>query len=174
MIRNRKQVLSQAKESIKNELWGELDDLLAQRKEVLEEIQKETSSWLEERLSILDAKIDASHSKIQDWNLSKGRKKKKSIQWTDDRTRDEIRFSKPKKEINWDAASEVSGINRSTRKNNSSWMSEGVMVVHKNDLKKENPMMVVDIFNEGRSVRVLSGTEITTFRALSLREAFDE
>lgn len=89
MIRNRKQVLSQAKESIKIELWGELDDLLTQRKEVLEEIQKEASSWLEERLAILDAKIEVSHKKIQDWNLSRGRKKKKSIQWTDDRTRDE-------------------------------------------------------------------------------------
>lgn len=173
MIRNRKQVLSQAKESIKNELWGELDDLLAQRKEVLEEIEKEASSWLEERLSILDAKIDASHSKIQDWNLSKGRKKKKSIQWTDDRTRDEIRFSKPSKQINWEAASEVSDSNRKTRVNNSSWMSEGVMVVHKHDIKKENPMMVVDVFNEGRSVRVLSGDDIVTYRSLSLREAFD-
>ena len=61
MIRNRKQVISQAKESIKNELWGELDDLLSQRKETLEEIEKETSSFLEERLAILDAKIEASH-----------------------------------------------------------------------------------------------------------------
>ena len=38
MIRNRKQVISQAKESIKNELWGELDELLSQRKETLEEM----------------------------------------------------------------------------------------------------------------------------------------
>lgn len=173
MISNRKQVLSQAKESIKNELWQELDDLQAQRKEVLEEIEKETSSWLEERLTILEAKIDVSQKKIQDWNMSKGRKKKKSIQWTDDRIRDEIRFSKPRKEINWSAAAEVSDINRSTRKNNLSWMSEGVMVVHKNDIKKEKPMMVIDVFNEGRSVRVLSGDDIVTYRALSLREAFE-
>ena len=174
MIRNRKQVLSQAKESIKNELWGELDDLLAQRKETLEEIEKETSSWLEERLAILDAKIDASHKKIQDWNLSRARKKKSSIQWTDDKTRDEVRFSKPSRKINWEVAAEVSDSNRSTRKNNSNWLIEGVMVFHKNDVKKENPMMVVDIFNEGRSARVLSGTDVVTYRSLSLREAFYE
>lgn len=174
MIRNRKQVLSQAKESIKIELWGELDDLLTQRKEVLEEIQKEASSWLEERLAILDAKIEVSHKKIQDWNLSRGRKKKKSIQWTDDRTRDEIRFSKPSKEINWEAASEVSNSNRSIKKNNSNWLFEGVVVVHKNDLKKENPMMVVDVTNEGSITHVLSDGCVKTFRTLSLRPAFDD
>lgn len=174
MIRNRKQVLNQAKESIKNELWEELDDLLTQRKEVLEEIEKETSSWLEERLSILDAKIDASHSKIQDWNLSKGRKKKKSIQWTDDRTRDEIRFSRPSKQINWEAASEVSDANRSTRKNNSSWLIEGTMVVHKNDLKKENPMMVVELSNEGKTAHVLFDGDVRRYRSLSLRPVFDD
>jgi len=174
MIRNRKQVLNQAKESIKNELWEELDDLLSQRKEVVKEIEKETSPWLEERLEILNAKIDISQKKIHNWNLSKGRKKKNSIEWTDDRTRDEIKFSKPRRQINWEAASEVSDTNRSIRKNNSSWLTEGVMVFHKNDIKKENPMMVVDIFNEGRNARVLSGTDVVTFRALSLREAFYE
>lgn len=174
MIRNRKQVLSHAKESIKNELWGELDELLSQRKETLEEIEKETSSFLEERLAILDAKIDASHKKIQDWNLSKRRKKKKSIQWTDDRARDEIRFSKPTRQINWEAASEVSDTNRSTRKNNSNWLIEGTMVVHKNDLKKENPMMVVELTNDGKTAHVLFDGDVRSYRSLSLRPIFDD
>ena len=173
MIRNRKQVLNQAKESIKNELWGELDDLLSQRKEALEEIEKEASSFLEERLAILDAKIEVSHKKIQDWNLSRGRKKKKSIQWTDDRTRDEIRFSKPSKEINWEAASEVSETNRSIKKNNSNWLSEGTMVVHRSDTMKKEPMMVVDISDSG-IVRALKGGDLVKFRSLSLRPAFED
>lgn len=174
MIRNRKQVLSQAKEAIKNELWGELDDLLAQKKETLEEIEKEASSWLDERLTILDAKIEEAHKKIQEWNLSKGRKKKKSIQWTDERTRNEIRFSKPSRKINWEAASEISSANRSTRKNNSNWLSEGTMVVDKHDTHKDFPMMVVDIFDGGKSARILSPEGLVTRRALSLRPAFDD
>ena len=174
MIHNRKQVLSQAKESIKNELWGELDELLAQKKEVVGEIEKETSPWLEEKLSILNAKIDDSQRRIQDWNLSKGRKKKKSIQWTDERTRDEIRFSKPSRQINWEAASEVSDANRSTRNNNSNWLVEGTMVVHKSDLKKENPMMLVELSSEGRVAHVLLDGDIRNYRSLSLRPAFDD
>ena len=173
MIRNRKQVISQAKESIKNELWGELDDLLSQRKETLEEIEKETSSFLEERLAILDAKIEASHKKIQEWNMSKGRKKKKSIQWTDDRTRDEVRFSKPSKKINWEAAAEVSDANRSIRKNNRSWLSEGTMVVHRSDTTKKEPMIVVDISDSGL-VSALKEGELVRFRSLSLRPAFED
>jgi len=174
MIRNRKQVLSQAKESIKNELWEELDELLAQKKQVLEEIEKESTYRLEERLSILNAEIEVSQKKIQDWNLSSGRKKKKSIQWTNERTRDEMRFSKPRKEINWEVASEVSDVNRSIKKNNSSWLLEGTMVVHRHDVKKENPMMVIDIFNDGESARLINGQDVITCRALSLRPAFDD
>jgi len=173
MFLNRKQVISEAKESIKNDLWEVLNDFLDQRMKVSEEIEKETSPWLEERLSILDAKIIASQKKIQEWNMSKGRKKKKSIQWIDDRTRDEVRFSKPSKQINWEAAAEVSDTNRSIRKNNRSWLSEGTMVVHRSDTMKKEPMIVVDISDSGL-VSALKEGDLVRFRSLSLRPAFED
>jgi len=173
MIKNRKHVLSQAKESIKNELWGEYQSLLDQKKEVVEEIEKETSSWLEEKLSILNAKIHQAEKDLDDWSLSKYRKKKKSIEWTDDRARKEIRFSKPRKEINWDAAEEVISEKKKIRKNNSSWLHEGTMVVHRSE-PDGPPMMVVNVFNEGRTSHVLKDGDIISLRSLSLRPAFED
>ena len=169
-MQNRKQVLSQAKYAINNELWEELNNLLDQRKKVLEEITKQTSSCLEERLDMLDAKINASHKKIHEWNLSKSAKRKKRIEWSQNVSKNSVKSSKQKK-INWKVAQEVIDTRSTVRKNNNLWLSEGTLVVHKD--RRDCPMIVIDTDNRGYT-RVLCGGEVQLYRTLSLRPALSE
>jgi hypothetical protein len=175
MIRNRKENLRSAKEEIQKELYANLDQLLAKRDMLVDRMDSEDDKdSLAESLRVLEAKISVAHQDISNWKLSKKSKAKKSIKWVDERTKKETRVSaRPRKEINWALASEVSNHNRSIRKNNSSWLEEGVMVVHKDDKALKNPMMVIDVYDKGKYSRVLREGEVTVFRSLSLRP-FDE
>lgn len=176
MIENRKQNLISAKKSIQDELYGRLDQLLAEKEELIDRMDKEEAKVpLTEDLGVVLSKIDDQHRKISEWNLSRKSKARKSIEWIDERTKKETRLSaKPRKKINWEVASEVSSQNKSIKKNNSSWLEEGVMVVHKDDRKCLNPMMVIDVYNEGEYSRVLRGGDVAVFRSLSLRPYDDD
>jgi hypothetical protein len=173
--KNRKNILESAKKSIQDRLWGNLEVLLEQRSKIIDVMDGEPSTEAQrESLAALNNKILKAEYEIKDWQQSSYSKKKKKIEWSSENGPSESRLSKPKRRIDWDIAADVVSEKRSIRKNNSSWLLEGVMVVHKNDRKRENPMMVIDIFNEGQSARLLSGAEVLTFRALSLRPAFTD
>ena len=175
MFSNRKNILNAAKENISKELYEALDLLLREKQEIIDGLDgEELPDHLADKLRSLGSRILEAETKITNWNQSKRRKKKKSIEWVDERSRKETVYSKPRRQINWEAAGEVIETRNSIKKNNSSWLMEGVMVVHKDDVKKEHPMMVIDIFSDGDASRVLLGSEVRTFRSLSLRPAFDD
>ena len=167
MYSNRKSILNNAKNIITVRHQEDIEALYEKLTSLIDEIGDE----YHDDPSYLKAQdeYNSALKKFNEWNAAAKAKKKKSITWTSDHDRKIVRNSKPRKKINWDAASEVIEENKSIIKNNRAWLSEGGIVFH-----KDNPdqlMMVVEVKNS--QTRVLIDGEVKSLRTLSLRPAFD-
>jgi hypothetical protein len=174
---NRKNILSEAKETIHQELNEKLCFLVENRNRLQQTIDtcenegSEDSKEIIESLNKLNSQIESAAKNLTDWQSSKRIKKKKQIEWKSEKARDTTRNSRPKKEINWDAADKVRVKNKSLTKNNRSWLDEGSLVVHKDN--RDHFLMVITI-NDNGSTTLLDDGVVRHVRTLALRPALDE
>ncbi len=166
---NRKNILSAAKGAIVQEMNSRLESLNKARIDLIESLGPD---WQENaELIKVNKQIEMLTKEMNDWHSSKRSKQKKSIEWKDENTQREMRSkSSSRKEVNWEAAREVKETRESIKTNNSSWLQEGTLAVHKDD--KTQPMVVIEIGE--RTSKVLLGGLMKSVRTLSLRPAFDD
>lgn len=168
-VRNRKFVIDQAKKEITSDLYEKLQTLMKERSDLLASLGENCHE--SEELSEANQKVYEAQSQISDWEASKKKKKKKAIQWSEGAEKRSSRRKKHKK-LNWDVAQEVTDAKQSNKKNNSSWLFTGSLVVHRMD--RDKTMMVVDVDHKKGTARALKDGEVRAYRALSLRPAFCE
>jgi hypothetical protein len=166
---NRKNILRRAKKNIEDTRQEELEKLLIERDSFLVKMEQSEDDFRTE-IATINAKIQQISIENYEWNLSKSNKKKKSIEWDKNFSRGQMRSTKRKK-IDWEVAQGVIDTRKSIRKNNTLWLDEGSLVVHKD--KRDCPMIVIDI-GDGRYTRVLNGGEVQHYRTLSLRPALSD
>ena len=163
----RKNTLKEAKLKIETELrqtWEKLTN------DYISESNKPNPC--SEKLDSLQEAIENAAKEFNDWKKSKKKKKKESIQWSDDiQSNVAQKPKKPVREIkDWDALHDIRKNHRSARPRASAWLQEGVLVTQRGS---KMPMMVVSIRSDGM-VQCLSGGMMKTLRDISLRPAFDE
>ena len=163
----RKNVLGEAKKKIESELrqnWEELYEAYNT------ELNKENPC--DEKLVSLQHSIENAAKELNDWKKSKKKKKKESIQWSEDiRANLAQKPKKLKREIkDWDAIHDIRKNHQSSRPRASAWLQEGVLVTERGS---KMPMMVVTIRSNG-IVQCLAGGMIKNLRDVRLRPAFDE
>ena len=167
---NRKQILKDVKHTISQEHQEKIDKLYLS----LEELRNELGEGYLENPDYKKAceEYKEAWNDSNSWNDSSAKKKKKSIEWKDDKTKLQLRAKKPRREVNWEFARQFSDNKKTVRKNNSSWLLPGSLVVHKD--AQHNTMIVVDINHESGIARVLQDGLLTSYRSLSLRPALSE
>lgn len=174
---NRKNILSEVKTSIQNELDVKLFDLITKRNNLEKTIENltaqdtEVPKGIKNDLRDLNVAVQATTNELSVWQSSKRIKKKKQIEWKSEKERQSTRSNRPKKEINWAEAGKVSVKNKSLTKNNLNWLSEGSLVVHKDD--RGHFLMVITIDDDGVTTLLDDGI-VRRVRTLSLRPALDE
>ena len=168
-FKNRKSVLNAAKEAISREIYERIDLLTKKRDELASSLGEECSK--DPEFLKVESQIRAAYEESNSWHSSKRSKKKKSIEWSDDRTRKQISHGKPRRQIvNFEAAREVVDNQSNLVNNNSSWLSEGSLVVHRDD--KETLMVVIKNNPKTGSAKVLKDGQVWAVRSLSLRPAY--
>ena len=163
----RKNALKEAKQKIETELrqnWERLTEAYNA------ELNRESPN--NEVLDTLHTAVEKAAKALNDWKKSKKRKKKDSIQWSNDIQSNLA--NKPKKPVrevkDWDALREIRNNHQSSRPRASAWLQEGVLVKQRGS---QMPMMVVSIRSNG-IVQCLAGGMMKNLRDISLRPAFDE
>jgi len=170
-FKDRKRILNAAKEEISRNLKEELDNLHEKKDDL---IKLFGDDWYEsEEISKISDQIHQLSSRSNEWHSSSRSKKKKAVQWTDDRARKETQSTaRRRKAIDWDAAREVKKDQDSLKKNNGEWLYEGCLVVHKDS--KDRLMIVVENNLETGTAKVLDGGHLKNVRSLQLRPAIDD
>ena len=163
----RKNALKEAKQKIETELREKWNVAHAA---YMEELNKE--NCCDDRLDDLLKVVDEAAKALNDWKKSKKKKKKESIQWSDDiQSNLAQKPKKPTREVkDWDALRKIRNNHLSSRPRASEWLQEGVLVKQRGS---QMPMMVVSIRSNG-IVQCLAGGMMKNLRDLSLRPAFDE
>ena len=163
----RKNALKEGKQKIETELrqnWERLTEAYNA------ELNRESPN--NEVLDTLHTAVEKAAKALNDWKKSKKRKKKDSIQWSNDIQSNLA--NKPKKPVrevkDWDALREIRNNHQSSRPRASAWLQEGVLVKQRGS---QMPMMVVSIRSNG-IVQCLAGGMMKNLRDISLRPAFDE